>query len=320
MKTTTHKYRESPKGKKAISPGHEKKRHLLLSFLCCTILVMISLCTASADINLGTASPYTILYGGSDLLSFSSSSAIGNIGIGKGASVSLNPTSSVDGRIDFAGSTNISGANLVTGSINGSVSEVYGALADISLISSVKSALPGNDIIIRLPADQTINAVDGRKTGDDYVFNVTDFKFKGGKTLTIDGGDLGGNVIFNFDSFRKVTFNGTIILAGGLSADDILWNFYGKETQLGNKGKADLKGIFLNPKGAITFGGNAELCGRLFGGSGADMKIIGNSHVEICECPEPSTYVLLGFGILAIVLVWRNRNQRNYGLSRERVY
>ena len=310
MKTTIHKYRESLKGKKAISHGHEKGRHLF-SFLCCTILGMISLCTAHADINLGAASPYTILYGGSDPLSFSSSSAIGNIGIGKGASVSLNSTSSVEGRIDFAGSTNISGANRVTGSINGNVSEVYSALTHISLLSSEKSALKGNDISIRLPGDQTIYAIDGWKTGDDYVFNVTDFKFEGGKLLTIDGGNFGGNVVFNFDSFKKVNFNGTIILTGGLFADNILWNFYGEDTQLGNKGNADLKGIFLNPKGTITFGGNAELCGRLFGGSGDDMKIIGNSHIEICECPEPSTYVLLGFGMLAIVLVWRNRNLRD---------
>lgn len=310
MKTTIHKYRESRKGKKAISPGHEKGRHLF-SFLCYTILGMISLCTAHADIGLGAASPYTILYGGSDMLYFSSSSAIGNIGVGKGASVSLNPTSSVEGRIDFAGSTKISGANRVTGSINGNVSQVYSALTHISLLSSEKSALKGNDISIRLPGDQTIYAIDGWKTGDDYVFNVTDFKFEGGKLLTIDGGNFGGNVVFNFDSFKKVNFNGTIILTGGLFADNILWNFYGEDTQLGNKGNADLKGIFLNPKGTITFGGNAELCSRLFGGSGDDMKIIGNSHIEICECPEPSTYVLLGFGILAIVLVWRNRNQRD---------
>jgi choice-of-anchor A domain-containing protein len=306
MKTTNHKYHESPKVKKAITPSHEKGRHVF-SFLCCTIIGMISLCTAHAGINLGDASPYTILYGGSDLLSFNSSSAIGNIGVGKGASVSLNPTSSVEGRIDFAGSTNISGEKLVTGSINGDVSEVYSALTYISLLSSEKSALKGNDISIRLPGDQTIYAIDGQKTGDDYVFNVTDFKFEGGKLLTIDGGNFGGNVVFNFDSFKKVNFNGTIILTGGLFADNILWNFYGEDTQLGNKGNADLKGIFLNPKGTISFGGNAELCGRLFGGSGDDMKIIGNSHIEICECPEPATYILMGLGALLFLISYNRR-------------
>jgi choice-of-anchor A domain-containing protein len=269
--------------------------------------------TVRADINLGAAAPYTVLYAGSGHLGFSASSENGNMGLAKGASLSLNPTSSVDGNVDFAGSINLSGGNLVTGSIQGGVGGVTSAIHDINSLSANKAVLEGSELSIRLPDDQIIDASNGKGTGNDYVFEVTDFKFDGGKTLTINGDNLGGNVIFNFEDLKMANFNGSIVLTGGLCADNVLWNFSGEGTKLGNKGNANLKGIFLDPNGEISFGGNAELCGRLFGGTGGDMKVIGESKIGICQCPEPTTHALLGLGLIAALLFHCHRCGKSQG-------
>lgn len=285
--------------------AHPHRRSESRALLVTGILGLFSAWTAMADINLGNADPYTILYGGTGQLSFSASSEIGNIGVGNKASVFLNPTSSVKGNVDFAGPSIITGGSHVTGSINTSVGSLSSAFADINSLSTSMAGLSGNNLSIRLPGDQTIHAADGKKNGNNYVFNVTDFKFEGGKVLTINGDNLDGNIVFNFNSFKKVDFNGTINLTGGLCSDDVLWNFTGGRTALGTKGNAGLDGIFLNPNGSISFGGNTDLGGRLFGGAGNDIKIIENSQIEINECPEPSPCILFGLGALIFGIMCR---------------
>ena len=306
MKPLTPQNKTNSTGNTNVKKTIRKRRCL---FLVCGVLIGLFLSHegAKAEIDLGAAAPYTLLYEGSGLLRFDASSETGNVGLRAGASMSLNPTSTVDGNVDFAGVTKISGGNQVKGSINGIASAVTDAINDINLLSRTMAALTGNPLAINLPGDQTINASSGHKTGDDYVFDITSFKFDGGKTLTINGDNLDGNVIFNFHCIDRANFNGTVLLTGGLCAADVLWNFSGDGTSIGNKGNANLQGIFLDPNGSISFGGNAELCGRLFGGAGDDLKFIGGSKLQICECPEPSSYLLMGVGGLALVWMCRRK-------------
>ena len=300
--------------------GVERKKRRTFTLICGTILGLMTIVTARADINLGAAAPYTMLYEGSGQLSFNASSLTGKIGLEKGAFLSLKPTSSVQGNVDFAGAVNVSGGSRVTGTTTGNVSAVTDAINAINSLSASEAALSGTDLAINLPGDQTINASSGKLIGNDYVFNVTSFKFEGGKKLTINGdGSDAHNVIFNCGSLKSANFNGEIVLDGGLCSDSVLWNFsssntvIGLNTDLGFKGKADVTGIFLNPNGTISFGGNAQLSGRLFGGVAGDLPVIGESQIQFSECPEPSTYALLGVGLFGILLLHRRRSNVTCG-------
>jgi hypothetical protein len=313
MKTLNH-HNTSIDSIKSQQGGGKKRRNFTL--ICCVALGLMSIVTARAAFDLGAADPYTVLYEGKDSVRFDASASLdGNIGLAQGASLYLNPTSQIKGNVNFAGATNITGGNLVTGSISGNVGGVTTAINDMNAFSLTKAALSGADLEINLPGDQTINATAGTLNGNDYVFNVTAFKFEGGKTLTINAGVAGNNVVFNCASLKNADFNGKIVL-NGLTADDVLWNFsssdttVGFDTDLGLKGQADVEGIFLNPHGTITIGGNAEVCGRVFGGVEGILRINGGTQINAtCDVvPEPSTYFLMVVGILTIGLIYRHKN------------
>jgi hypothetical protein len=291
----------------------------LVAPLLAGILGFFSLSAARAAFDLGAAAPYTVLYEGTDSVRLDASASLeGDIGLAKGATLYLNPTSQIKGNVNFAGATNIKGGNLVTGSISGNVGDVTTAINDMNAFSLTKAALYGTDLKVNLPGDQTINATAGTLNGNDYVFNVTAFKFEGGKTLTINAGVAGNNVVFNCASLKNADFNGIIIL-NGLTMNDVLWNFsssdqtVGFDTDLGFKGKADVEGIFLNPHGTITIGGNAEVCGRVFGGVEGNLRINGGTQINAtCDVvPEPSTYLLMGIGTLVMGIVYRRKTQSN---------
>jgi hypothetical protein len=298
----------------------------LMKTLCATIVV--TLCAASSafadGFSLNGATSYAILYegNGANQLSITNVTINGNVGVGGTGTVAFSGPGTINGNLDFAaGNTgqfsNSNGMNVGPTSTNYSVSAVTTDLSYLNTLSSTVGAYSGTGVTLTgggNGGNQTINASNGNLVNGNEVFTVNGVNFVNGATLTINGDGLGHNVIFNIAQSGDGQFGGKIVLAGGLTSDNVLFNFVGGASltggdtaQLNNNGEAFLTGTFLDPNGAISVV-HTDLTGRVFGGDTTNMQIVSGDTINMpaTQAPEPGSMLLLGAG-LSGVAIWRRR-------------
>jgi hypothetical protein len=181
-------------------------------------------------------------------------------------------------------------------------------------------------------ATQTINGVGGGTVVDISGGN---FEIDGsGSVLTLHGGDANDYFIINYRGSNdfKITSGGAINLTGSLTASDVLWNIVnsGSKVELtGNAGStpdAPILGTFLaadrgfniSSVETIPHGPPYErfIEGAIYGGGNGEGINITQSIIKYGpfmqptpppEVPEPSSAVLLGFGLIGILAFGRGR-------------
>ena len=177
----------------------------------------------------------------------------------------------------------------VTGSINYNVSAVTSALNTVNALNTTLGALPGTNVSIGV--NTTINAINGTfsASGTGYtnvrVFNATSFSLGNGQNLTINGDPNGDSVVLNLTTDEN--FKGNVILTGGLTPDDVIFNFVkgsglngGPNLNLSTAiGASNLaQGIFLDPNGMVTVGAG-NVFGRVFGGDSRNFQFNGPGNL-----------------------------------------
>ena len=253
---------------------------------------------------LGAAANYAILFeggGSSNVVHVANSTTnttgsgpgqgggIGNIGVGGSGGASVTGGgSAVNGSIDFSASNTgqFSGAS-PSGGVNFGVSAVTSALSTVNALNTTLGALPGTNV--KITPNTTIDASSGilSASGAGYtnvrVFNVTSFKLNNGQTMTINGDPNGDSVVLNFTS--DTDFNGNVVLTGGLTPDNVIFNFVGGGNLTGgptlslSSPKGGLaQGIFLDPNGVISSNAS-NIVGRIFGGDSVDLQFNGHSNI-----------------------------------------
>ena len=290
--------------------------------------------SAQAGFALDDCTNYAVLYegSGSHSLKCDSGNISGNIGIGAPthtttATVQLSSSTAkttINGNLYFDSEVNISGRE---GSdyeqSSGSVSAHKTAVsADLAYLNSLSASLGGEagtsvDIQTGETGRQTINVSNGKLDANgNRVFNVSDFSFGKNTTLTLNGDGAGDSVVFNFSD--NATFGGTISLANGLKADQVIFNFAsgsgddgGKTLKINANGGTEY-GTFLNPNGQIIIT-NSVVQGRVFGGGSQDEEIeSGGSviapNVVPTPVPEPEICAMIAMGIAGL---WVARWRRN---------
>ena len=261
---------------------------------------------SASGFSLGAAANYAILFEGSGNNTLQVTNVttnvtgsgpgqgggIGNVGVGGTGTVMLNGPGSFNGNLDVsaANTGQVTGNGVaITGSTSFNVSAVTDALNTVNALNSTLGALPGTNIGIG--GTTTINAINGTfsASGAGYtnvrVFAVNSLNVGQGQTLTINGDPNGDSVVLNVTS--STNFGGSVVLTGGLTPDNVIFNFVGGgnpaltggpslSISTGATGLA--QGIFLDPNGKISIGAGNVL-GRVFGGDRQDLQFNGPSNV-----------------------------------------
>jgi choice-of-anchor A domain-containing protein len=274
---------------------------------------------------------YAVLYEGTGghTLHITNVTVNGNVGVGGTGLVSDSGPSTVNGRLDFSASNTgqYGSAPGDTGptSVNYNVSAVTNALTEVNNLSSSLSGL-GSSLTIN--GNQTVNESAGQLdtvNGVTYrVFNVTSYSENDGKLLTINGDGSGDDVILNFGSSSNVNLGGDVSLTGGLTDDNVLWNFTssGKNISLNNNASSfplplAFMGDILAPNDVLSLT-NANLDGRVWGGDSQDMQIVSGDTINglATTIPEPGSLTLLGAGLVAFGVLRRRQRSRPSPISR----
>ena len=282
---------------------------------------------------LGAASNYAILFEGGtngNTLQFTSGTTnttgsgagqgggIGNIGIGMAGKAAVGDASpvTINGRIDFSASdnrqfSNNSPGNVITAGVNYNVAAVTSALSTVNALNTTLGALSGPSP--NIDGNTTINVIDGtfHASGTGYtnvrVFTITAFNLNTGQTLTVNGDANGDSVVFNVSGSTNI--RGSVALTGGLTPDNVIFNFVGGDLSGGGPdlninnggGSTNLtQGIILDPHGMISVS-QSNILGRIFGGDSRNLQFTGPSHITapsafanptLVTTPNPTTVTL----------------------------
>jgi hypothetical protein len=270
-----------------------------------------------AGFSLDGANNYAVLYegNGGNTLSFNNSTLTGNIGIGATGKAQLNGPGTITGTFSFsAANTGQFSDSGVTITGNGGVplysqSAVQTSLNYLNSLSLTLGLEPGRSTTMN--SGGSITASSGILDGSgNRVFDVSSVSFPNG-TFTIDG-TASDFVVLNVP-FSPSGFNGSIVLSGGITSDQVLINMTPSTSNLTTytNDYATLSGgptltistsglttsaTFLDPTGNFQIN-HSVLDGRLFGGDTQNSAIVSGATI-VAPVPEPAALALAGLGLL----------------------
>ena len=205
----------------------------------------------------------------------------------------------------------------VTGGATFNNANVQTGANALSALSQSLGTEPATPLIIT--GGGSVSAASGMLDGHgNEVFTATiDSTFIAGTTFTISG-TSSQSVVINIPSTGGRPFDGTIVLTGGITSDDVLFNFNSGDYITGTLGdtltistgeSTHTTGTYLDPNGPIQIV-DTVLDGRLFGGgsefdSGVFNSIIIAPSAPIAPIPEPTSLALLGAGVVAFGFIRR---------------
>ena len=267
--------------------------------------------------------PYGVLCTCGNLL-FTSSNVVGNIGIGNGGAFigsTADGPGTITGTVEFAAAQatpsqfSPNGITVTGGATFGNAN----VQTDISNIAGVSEGFrdeAGTPTLII--AGGSLNASTGIFDGNNEVFTATiDPNFVAGTTFTINGDGTGTQTVVLNITTGDLPFDGSIVLTGGLTSDEVLLNFDAGDYETGTGGDPLLienglpsadpatVGTYLDPNGPIQII-DLVIDGRVLGGGLVDDFVITDSTINApALVPEPTPLVLLGAGLVALGIIRR---------------
>ena len=305
--------------------------HLTLATVLALAIVVGLSRPASATFILGSAANYGLLYegNGGNILSFNNSNETGNIGIGNTGGFQGNGPGSITGLIDFSaantGQFSNSGVTLTPSANNPmyNVSDVTTALNTANSLSQTLGLEAGTSTTIS--SGGTVNASSGTLDGNgNRVFTVTSISFPNG-TFTVNG-TASDYVVFNIaDGVGTNGLNGSITLTGGITSDQVLFNYTpstsnlttynndytnltGGPTMTISTNGAATTGVFLDPTGNFQVN-NTHITGRVIGGDTQNSSFVSGANLVV---PESNTATLTALGLLCLAARRRAESHRSH--------
>jgi hypothetical protein len=287
------------------------------------IVAAAGLAIPQAQAGFATTQNFPVLYAGNvdPNLNFTNSTVTGNIGIGGTDGFLGSGSGTVNGTVEFsAGNTGQFNPNgvTVTGGATFGVATVQTDLNDSNRLSQNLRNEGGTPQLIAagLPP---VNASSGilDSNGNNVFTAAINPNFTAGTTFTING-TSSQFVVFNINT-GGLPFNGSIVLTGGITPDQVLFNFdagnfdthTGGDPLMINTGGNPTTGIFLDPNGPFQIT-DTLLNGRVIGGDSVDSGITNSTIIAPATVPVPApgpkaTLALLGAGLVCAHMMGRRR-------------
>jgi hypothetical protein len=276
---------------------------------------------AQAGFGISNAANSAVVYAGNvdPNLNFTNSTVMGNIGIGGTDGFLGSGSGTVNGTVEFsAGNTGQFNPNgvTVTGGATFGVATVQTTLNDFNTLSQNlrnEGGTPQN-----IAGGSSVNASSGiLDSNGNNVFTATiNPNFTAETTFTING-TSSQFVVFNINT-GGLPFNGSIVLTGGITSDQVLFNFdagnfdthTGGDPLMINTGGNPTTGIFLDPNGPFQIT-DTLLNGRVIGGDSLDSGITDSTIIAPVPAPvigsEPASLGVVGAGLVAFGMLRRRR-------------
>jgi len=294
------------------------KRTLCLSAVVGSVVLFLGSSTESAlgfagGVTLGSAGPdhYALLSLGGQASSSdgitstnvaiaNESTITGSVGVAGTGGIATSGNASITGTLflNTGGSWNQSGTSNAAGfsqsaandaQLNQAVQDALNASTQAAALASTQPSITS----IALGANGTMTITG---TGQD-VINLTSFSLGNNSVLTLNA-PAGDSFIFNISG--GFTMQGKVLLVGGISPANVLWNVTGTGTAVsfsGGGNSAQLSGILLAPFRDIQLSPGL-VTGEVIGG-GSSISLSGGADIN--AVPEPSTTALLILGSLLVV-------------------
>lgn len=261
---------------------------------------------------LGDWDNFAILYEGlgGNTLNFNNSNITGNIGIGgTGKWADAGGCSGqclINGLVEFSaantGQFSSNAGTTYTPALSPGVNPLYSQTnvqTDLNSLDTESTDLGAEaGTSLNIQSGGSVNASSGTLDGSgNEVFTLSNSSNFPNGTFTITGTSsqfVVINVPFNFSGF-----NGSIVLAGGITSDQVLFNITGGNLTISTNGLTTT-GTFLDPNGAISIN-HSVLDGRLFGGDTTNMQIVSGANIVAPPSPVPEPNV--GFVLAGVMLV-----------------
>ncbi len=226
-----------------------------------------------------------------------SGTTTGNLGIAGSTQLSFDNPAILKGNVYLGDTAKLQN----TGTINGSIfnnQDTEGIMlnqlvTNATNASSYFGGLTGTSIS-SITTSQTLNA-----TSAENVFNVGSINLNN-QTLTLNG-TANQQFIFDITGNMNVQSGASIVLKGGLTPNDVLFNLSGNLSTSGPL--VTINGVVLDVSGNVNMS-EGLINGELIAG-GKTTQVVSGSYITETDVPvpEPSTYILLGSLLLGVVFL-----------------
>lgn len=138
-------------------------------------------------------------------------------------------------------------------------------------------------------------------------FLINDLLLVGGDSLTVTGG-IDDYFVFNIFGVAKLGSGANILLQGGVSAENVIFNFVNNPTsQSFELGGANISGTFLSSGRSFVIGDGATLNNSRFYSTESiianvqDVRFTADPETSV-TVPEPATFAIFALGALGLTL------------------
>lgn len=208
----------------------------------------------------------------------SSYQVTGNVALaGAYSTMTMNGNLAIDGdlyrqttsTLVMSGRPSITGSQFQSSQIDSQFTSGITALQTVSTGASHLSSTSGSPATINIRNQDLM--FNNAAFGGTYVMNLTDFVLGGNSTLTLNGA-AGSAFVFNISGSFDMSGNASIVLAGGLTTSDVLFNVTGSNPTLSISGNSVFEGTLLaynasGPQRTLRISGHSLAEGELIADS-----------------------------------------------------
>lgn len=229
-----------------------------------------------------------------------------------GGNLLLGSEAHIFGSVAASNTLELGDGVIVDGDACGSTINNWGATIAGATNSCVDFTQLANDISGAAAQAQTFTGADlGDVSGNSEIlgngfqsFLINDLILVGGDTLTVTGG-LNDYFVFNIFGGAKLGSGANILLKGGVTAENVIFNFVANPTSHSFElGGANISGTFLSAGRSFVIGDGATLNNSRFFSTEsiiANVQDVRFPTNPVTQVSAPSTLVIFAIGVIGLV-------------------